>query len=122
MSASCLGERCPGDTVSHAATAPPTGRIYQIEYAIAAIQNAAACVGIQTSTGIVIASEKKVISKLLAPIKGSEKTYKLAEHLFVSVAGLTSDASVLVDFARVQCVCRLNCFLWREGPRGKERC
>jgi 20S proteasome subunit alpha 3 len=83
------------------ALAPSAGRIFQIEYAIAAIQNAAACVGIQTAEGIVIASEKKVFSKLLAPLSGSEKTYKLAEHVFVAVAGLTSDASVLVDYGRL---------------------
>jgi len=76
------------------------GRINQIEYAIAAIQNAAACVGIRSDAGIVIATEKKVFSKLLAPSKGSDKTYKLAEHVFVAVAGLTSDANVLVSYAR----------------------
>ena len=52
-----------------------------MEYAIAAIQNAAAAVGIQTKSGIVIATEKRVASKLLAPSKTSEKVYKLDEHV-----------------------------------------
>ena len=52
-----------------------------MEYAIAAIQNAAAAVGIQSKGGIVIASEKRVASKLLAPSKSSEKTFKVDEHV-----------------------------------------
>jgi 20S proteasome subunit alpha 3 len=71
-----------------------------VEYAIAAIQNAASAVGIQTSQGIVIASEKRVTSKLLAPPKSSEKMYKLDEHIFAAVAGLTSDANILLQYAR----------------------
>ena len=64
---------------------PPAGRLYQVEYAIAAIQNAASAVGIVTKGGIVIATEKRVASKLLAPPKSSEKVYKLDEHVSVCV-------------------------------------
>lgn len=77
------------------------GRLYQVEYAIAAIQNAAAAIGIQTKHGIVVATEKKVISKLLAPPKGSDKVYKLDDHMFTAVAGLTSDANILINYARL---------------------
>jgi hypothetical protein len=52
-----------------------------VEYAITAVQNAAAAVGIQCAEGIVVACEKRVSSKLLAPSKTSEKTYKLDEHV-----------------------------------------
>lgn len=58
-----------------------------MEYAIASIQNAAPAVGILTKEGVVIAGEKKVISKLLAPPKSSEKLYKLDEHVGCAVAG-----------------------------------
>jgi hypothetical protein len=61
--------------------AAPAGRLYQVEYAITAVQNAAAAVGIQCAEGIVVACEKRVSSKLLAPSKTSEKTYKLDEHV-----------------------------------------
>ena len=64
----------------------PAGRLYQVEYAIAAIQNAAAAVGLQTKGGIVIATEKRVASKLLAPSKTSEKVYKIDEHVRASCA------------------------------------
>lgn len=59
----------------------PAGRLYQVEYAMASIQNAAAAVGVQSRGGIVIACEKRVASKLLAPPKSSEKVYKLDEHV-----------------------------------------
>jgi 20S proteasome subunit alpha 3 len=80
---------------------PSAGRLFQVEYAIAAIQNAAAAVGIQTREGVVIAGEKKIASKLLAPPKSSEKMYKVDDHVFCAVAGLTSDANILINYARV---------------------
>lgn len=80
---------------------PRTGHLYQVEYAITAIQNAAAAVGILTEQGIVIAGQKKTGSKLLAPPKTSEKLYKLDTHVAAAVAGLTSDADILVDYARL---------------------
>lgn len=48
----------------------------KVEYAIEAINNAGTCVGILAKDGIVMAAERKVISKLLAPSKTSEKTYR----------------------------------------------
>lgn len=49
--------------------------------AAAAIQNAAAAVAIQVKGGIVIATEKRVASKLLAPPKSSEKIYTIDDHV-----------------------------------------
>ena len=79
----------------------PEGRLYQVEYAIAAIQNAAACVGVQTKDGIVVCVERKVTSKLLAPTKSSDKVFKVDAHVFAAVAGLTADANILVNYARL---------------------
>lgn len=69
---------------------------------MAAIQNAAAAIAIQTKEGIVIATENKIIGKLLAPPKSSEKVYKVDGHIICAVAGLTSDANILLSNARVQ--------------------
>merc|ERR1711957_946056 len=41
-------------------------------------------------------------SGLLATPKVSEKTYKLCAHAACSVAGLTADASILIDHARLK--------------------
>ena len=76
------------------------GRLHQVEYAIEAINNAGTCVGLQSNNGIILAAEKRVVSKLLAPSKTSEKTYIIDEHIVALVAGLTSDANILIQNAR----------------------
>lgn len=48
-----------------------------------------------------MAAEKRVVSKLLAPSKTSEKTYIIDDHVVTLVAGLSSDANILVQNARV---------------------
>jgi len=73
-----------------------------IYFIIQAIDNAGACVGVLAKDGIVIASEKKAVSKLLAKSKRSEKIYTIDAHVVCAVAGLTSDANVLIEFMRVQ--------------------
>jgi 20S proteasome subunit alpha 3 len=78
-----------------------TGRLHQVEYAIEAINNAGTCIGIQSIDGIVLAAEKKTISKLLAPSKTSEKTYIIDDHVSCLIAGLTADANILIHQARL---------------------
>lgn len=87
---------------SSTTTFSPEGRLHQVEYAIEAINNAGTCVGILAKDGIVMASEKRVTSGLLAPAKTSEKTYKLSQHSACNVAGLTADANILIDQARLR--------------------
>lgn len=84
-------------------TFSPDGRLHQVEYAIEAINNAGTCVGLQSDQGIVLAAEKRVVSKLLAKSKTSEKTYTIDEHAVCLVAGLTADANILTQNARLQC-------------------
>ncbi|GBG30128.1 Proteasome subunit alpha type [Hondaea fermentalgiana] len=78
----------------------PEGRLFQVEYAMQAIDNAGACVGLLAGDGVVIAAEKKATSKLLAPSKTSEKLYMIDDHVACAVAGLTSDANVLISYLR----------------------
>mmetsp|Transcript_14538 Transcript_14538/g.41212 ORF Transcript_14538/g.41212 Transcript_14538/m.41212 type:complete len:260 (+) Transcript_14538:97-876(+) len=87
---------------SSTTTFSPEGRLHQVEYAIEAINNAGTCVGILASDGIVMASERRITSGLLAPAKTSEKTYQLCSHAACNVAGLTADANILIDQARLR--------------------
>ena len=48
-----------------------------------------------------LAAEKRTVSKLLAPSKQSEKTYTIDEHIICLVSGLTADANILVNEARL---------------------
>lgn len=56
---------------SSTTTFSPEGRLHQVEYAIEAINNAGTCIGILAKDGIVMASERRITSGLLAPAKVS---------------------------------------------------
>ena len=88
---------------SRTTTFSPEGRLYQLEYAMEAINNAACAIGILTKEGIVFAIEKKMISKLLAKVSDSEKVYPIDDHIMCAIAGLTADASILLQSARKNC-------------------
>jgi 20S proteasome subunit alpha 3 len=85
---------------SRTTTFSPEGRLYQVEYAMEAISHAGICVGILAKDGIVLAVEKKITSKLLENIS-SEKMYKVDDHLACAVAGITADANILINYARL---------------------
>ena len=82
-------------------TFSPEGRLHQVEYAIEAINNAGTCVGLKSTDGVVLAAERRVVSKLLAPSKTSEKTYTIDDHAACLVAGLNADANILIEEARL---------------------
>ncbi|KAN0009298.1 hypothetical protein ACTFIV_010574 [Dictyostelium citrinum] len=80
----------------------PEGRVYQVEYAMTAIRHAGATVGILAKDGIVLAAEKKTTAKLLdSSTSISEKMFKIDEHVVCAVAGITSDANILINYARL---------------------
>ncbi|XP_042504491.1 proteasome subunit alpha type-4-like [Macadamia integrifolia] len=80
----------------------PEGRLYQVEYAMEAIGNAGSAIGVLSKDGVVLVGEKKVTSKLLQTLKSSEKMYKIDDHVTCAVAGIMSDANILINTARVQ--------------------
>ncbi|KAG6419843.1 hypothetical protein SASPL_116355 [Salvia splendens] len=80
----------------------PEGRLYQVEYAMEAIGNAGSAIGILAKDGVVLVGEKKVISKLLETSTSVEKMYKIDDHVACAVAGIMSDANILINTARLQ--------------------
>lgn len=58
-------------------------------------------IGVLAKDGVVLAGEKKTTSKLLDQAKQQEKIFQLNNQLFCAVAGLTSDANVLIQKLRV---------------------
>ena len=42
----------------------PEGRLYQVEYAMEAISNAGAAIGVLATDGVVLAAEKRILSKV----------------------------------------------------------
>lgn len=79
----------------------PEGRLFQVEYAMEAIAQAGAAVGILSKDGVVLAAEKRITSKLLDIKKSTEKMYKVDDHIACAVAGITADANILINYARL---------------------
>lgn len=78
----------------------PEGRLYQVEYAMEAIGQAGTCLGIRAPDGIFIAAQKLTTHKLLDDKIMKEKIYKVSENICCAVAGITSDANVLIEKLR----------------------
>lgn len=78
----------------------PEGRLYQVEYALEAINHAGTAIGVMGKDGIVLAAERKVTSKLLEQDTSAEKMYALNDNTLCAVAGMTADAGILIDFMR----------------------
>ena len=78
----------------------PEGRLYQVEYAMEAINHAGNCLGLLASDGILLAAEYRLVTPLLDEAGFSEKIYRLDKHIACSVAGITGDANVLTEYLR----------------------
>lgn len=84
-------------------TFSPEGRIFQIEYAMEAIQLGSTSIGIQTAEGVLIAAEKRIQSPLVDPASCG-KIQEIDSHIGTVMSGLTTDSRTLIETARVQAV------------------
>jgi 20S proteasome subunit alpha 3 len=66
-----------------------------------AISQAGSAVGILAKEGVVLAAEKRITSKLLDIRRLTEKMYKIDDHVACAVAGITADANILINYARL---------------------
>ena len=106
----CTDSRCPRNAADVPGGSPlslslslslSTGRLFQVEYAMEAISQSGLAVGVLTKDGVVLAAEKRMSSKLLDTGKTPEKMYKIDDHVACAVAGITSDANILVNYCRL---------------------
>ncbi|KAJ3412519.1 hypothetical protein HDV05_000657 [Chytridiales sp. JEL 0842] len=82
-----------------ASTYSPDGRIFQVEYAVKAVDNSGTAIAIRAKDGVVLAVEKIIQSKLLVP--GSNKRIATADtHIGIASAGLLADGRHLVNRIR----------------------
>lgn len=79
----------------------PEGRLYQVEYALEAINHASIAIGVLAKDGIAIIAERKATSKLLDQEAVNEKLYTLGGNALCAVAGMTADANILINQIRV---------------------
>ncbi|KAH0481207.1 MAG: uncharacterized protein KVP18_004335 [Porospora cf. gigantea A] len=86
---------------SRTTTFSPEGRLYQVEYAMEAINNASATIGIKGKDCLVVAADKPAAPKLLDTTRTKEKVFKIDNHIVCAAAGWTADAELLIEQARV---------------------
>lgn len=77
----------------------PEGRIYQIEYAMKAMNHGVTTIALTTHDSVIVTSEKKILSKLQVH-SVSTKHNQIDDHIGISFSGITADASVIVDKCR----------------------
>lgn len=78
------------------------GRLKQVEYAIESVKKSSPSIGIQYSNGILLATQRQLVSSLLKQNRLGEKIFRLSSNTYCSVSGLSSDANYLIEYARVQ--------------------
>ncbi|KAL7805540.1 putative proteasome subunit alpha [Trichoderma aethiopicum] len=82
-------------------TFSPQGRIFQIEYAGEAVKQGSVVVGIASKTHVGLFAVKRNAEELSSYQK---KLFEIDEHTAIAIAGLTSDARVLSNFMKQQCL------------------
>lgn len=80
----------------------PEGRLYQVEYALELVKRGAPIVGVCSNEGVVLSANETPESRLEDP-EYFKKIFQLDEHLGAAIAGLSSDARVLIGQARIYC-------------------
>jgi len=78
----------------------PDGHILQVEYAEKTIRLGSASIGIVCKDGVVIVSDRRQKDKLIVE-SSANKIHEVDDHIMTVSAGISSDARVLIDKARV---------------------
>lgn len=78
----------------------PDGKLLQVEYAEKAVRLGAASIGMVCTDGVFILADKRNEDSLVVP-ESATKVYEIDDHVIGSVAGILSDARILVERSQV---------------------
>jgi len=79
----------------------PQGRLHQVEYAMEAVKQGSATVGLKSNTHAVLVALKRASSELSSHQK---KILPIDDHVGISIAGLTADARSISRWMRTECL------------------
>ncbi|CAI7789397.1 unnamed protein product [Closterium sp. NIES-54] len=79
----------------------PVGRLHQVEYAMEAVKQGSAAVGLRSTTHAVLATLKRAASPLASY---QRKIFRVDDHMGIAIAGLNADGRVLCRFMRSECL------------------
>ena len=88
----------------------PQGHLYQVDYAMEAVKQGSATLGLRSSTHVVLAAIQRCNSKDTDTAAGSsladpqKKIFNIDTHISISIAGLTSDARSIARYLRTECL------------------
>ncbi|KAL7424316.1 Proteasome subunit alpha type-6 [Cryptotrichosporon argae] len=80
-------------------TFSPQGKLHQVEYALEAVKQGSAAIGLRSATHAVLLTLKRSTGELATYQK---KLIRIDDHVGIAIAGLTSDARVLSNSMRQQ--------------------
>jgi len=80
-------------------TFSPDGRIFQVEYAGKAVENAGTALGLKCRDGVVLCVEKPIVNKMLLP-NSSRRIHTVDTHSGLAVTGFISDGRQIVNRCR----------------------
>ncbi|KAI8469700.1 MAG: nucleophile aminohydrolase [Monoraphidium minutum] len=79
----------------------PQGRLFQVEYAMEAVKQGSAAVGLTSKTHAVLATLKRAQNELSSY---QRKIFKIDDHMGIAISGLTADGRVLCRYMRNECL------------------
>lgn len=78
----------------------PEGHLLQVEYAEKTVRLGPSSIGMVCADGVFIIADKRIKDKLIVQ-KSAVKIHEVDSHIIVSMAGMISDARVLIEKAQV---------------------
>ena len=80
----------------------PQGRLYQVEYAMEAVNQGNLLIGVRSDTNVVLIGFKSAPNEKLSYFP--EKLFKVSNHIGIGIAGLTPDGRLIYQYMKNQCL------------------
>ena len=80
----------------------PQGRLYQVEYAMEAVNQGKLLLGLRSDKSVVLVGFKSTQSETLSYY--SDKLFRVSSHLGMGIAGLTPDGRLLYNYMKNECL------------------